>query len=114
MNDVRNDRISHGLIKNPWYHALGYATRAGHYAQNEWHRVQYLQEGARLRGIVDGDNVLDVTDNPFCNNGHVLQAGRLAIRVMARSHIAFRNLRVFNRLEPRHSGDESTTSNRSF
>ncbi len=97
MNDVRNDRISHGLVKNPWYHAMGYATRSGRYALNEWHRVQYLQEGARLRGIVDGDNVLDVTDNPFSNNGPVLQAGRLAIRVMARSQIAFRNLRVFNR-----------------
>lgn len=97
MNDVRNDRISHAVLKNPWYHVLGYSTREGRYALNEWHRVQFLHEGQRLRCVVDGDNVLDLCDSGFGNNGPVLSAGRVAIRVMARSQIAFRNLRIFNR-----------------
>lgn len=96
MNDVRNDRISHAVLKNPWYHVLGFSTRKGHYALNEWHRVQFLQEGDRLRCAIDGDNVLDLRDNSFGNNGPVLNAGRVAIRVMARSQLAFRNLRIFN------------------
>ncbi len=97
MNDVRNDRISHAVLKNPWYHVLGFSTRKGRYALNEWHRVQFLQEGDRLRCAIDGDNVLDLRDNSHGNNGPVLGAGRVAIRVMARSQIAFRNLRIFNR-----------------
>ena len=97
MNDVRNDRISHAVLKNPWYNVLGFSTRKGRYALYEWHRVQFLQEGERLRCVIDGDNVLDLRDSSFGNNGPVLGAGRVAIRVMARSQIAFRNLRVFNR-----------------
>jgi hypothetical protein len=76
---------------------MGYSTREGRYDLNKWHRVQFLQEGHRLRCAIDGDNVLDLRDNAFGNNGPVLNAGRVAIRVMARSQIAFRNLRVFNR-----------------
>jgi hypothetical protein len=97
INDVRNDRISHGMIKNPWHCAMGFATRRGTYALNAWHRVQFLQEGNRLRAVVDGDCVLDLRDNSHSNNGPVLNCGRIALRTMARSEMAFRNFRVWNR-----------------
>jgi hypothetical protein len=97
INDVRNDRISHGMIKNPWHRTMGFATRRGRYALNAWHRIQFLQEGNRLRAAVDGDCVLDLRDAPSANNGPILNCGRIALRTMARTEIAFRNVRAWNR-----------------
>ena len=98
MNDVRNDRISHAMIKNPWHRVMGFSTRAADlYALNQWHRLQFLQQGNRLQCAVDGDLVLDMQDSSTDNNGPVLNCGRIAIRAMARTQIAFQNIKVFNR-----------------
>lgn len=97
INDVRNDRISHGIIKNPWHRTMGFSTRRGNYALNTWHKLQFLQEGRRLRAVVNGNCVLDITDDPHVNNGPVLNCGRIALRTMARTEMAFRNFRVWNR-----------------
>jgi hypothetical protein len=103
MNDVRNDKISHILMKNPWFRPMGMATRDGQYAIGTWHRLQFLQTGRNIRCAVNGDLLLDLEDDPYQNNGPVYNCGRIAIRVMVRSKLQFRNFRVCNRPQFEHT-----------
>ncbi len=97
MNDTRNDRASHGLIKNPWLHPLAFACLPGLIALKEWHSLEFLQEGSCLRGAIDGMELFNVTDSPTNNNGPILDCGRIALRCMIRSKILYRNLEIWNR-----------------
>jgi len=97
MNDTRNTVASHVLVKNPFYRPLGYACRPQRLAENHWHHLAYLQEDSRIRCVINGDVVLDVTDSGFENNGAVYNFGRIAIRGMINTDLLCRNLRVLNR-----------------
>lgn len=97
MCDTRNDLVSHGLMKNPWYRPLGFQMENRRWDLDRWYRLDWLQEGARLRAAVDGLTVLDVTDSPHDNNGSVFTAGHVALRCMMRTDLVVRNLHIRNR-----------------
>lgn len=97
ISDVRNDLVSHACLKNPWYRPMSFQIENRRWETGRWYVLEYLQEGARLRGAIDGVTVMDVTDTGFDNNGPVLLNGRIALRCMMRTDIVFRNLRVLDR-----------------
>jgi hypothetical protein len=97
MNDVRNDCASHALIKNPYFHPLVYACRPERLAIGAWHRLEYLQEAAHIRCVINGDVVLDVHDAPFTNNGPIYNFGHVAIRCMVTTDLLVRDLEVWTR-----------------
>lgn len=94
--DVRCDVAAQILAKNPWCHPLGMSTLPP-LALHTWHRLQFVQEGDRLRAAINGQCVLDVRDEAFGNNGPVLRRGRIGLRLMYATRLRFRNLRVWNR-----------------
>jgi hypothetical protein len=95
--DSRQDVANSALFKNPWLHPLAFQCQRERAAKNQWHRLRFLQEGARLRGSIDGEQLFDVTDRAFINQGPVLRNGHIAIRCMCQTKMMFRNLRVWNR-----------------
>jgi hypothetical protein len=97
MEDCRNDTASHVLVKNPYLHPIGYQDAPESLAIGEWHRLQFVHEGNRLRGAIDGVQMLDVVDDPFSGFGPVMRSGTLAIRCMWDSDILFRNLKVWTK-----------------
>lgn len=97
MNDVRNDVASHALLKNPWFRPLGFRVHGPRYEIGSWHRLDFCQEGQRIRCAIDGDCLIDTRDRPDDNNGPTLSAGRIAIRCMTRTDIRFRDLKVRTR-----------------
>jgi len=97
MVDVPNQFVSHGCLKNPWFKPMSFQLENRRWEEDRWYRLDYLQEGARIRGAIDGLTVMDVTDNAYDNNGPILLNGRIAIRCMMRTDMTFRKLRVLNR-----------------
>lgn len=96
MNDTRNDLASHALLKNPWLRPLAFACQASLIELHKWHTLEFVQEGARLRGAIDGQTIFDATDSAENNNGPILDSGRIALRCMIRSKILYRRLEVWN------------------
>jgi Domain of unknown function (DUF1961) len=97
MCDVRNDLANHGVIKNPWYRPLAFQVENRKWELKRWYRLDWVQEGARLRAAIDGVTVIDVTDNPHDNNGSVFTTGHVALRCMMRTDLTVRNLLIRNR-----------------
>ncbi len=97
MVDVPNHLVSHACLKNPWFKPMSYQNENRHWECDRWYRLDYVQEGARLRGAIDGVTVMDVTDDAFNNNGPILLNGRIALRCMMRTDMTFRDLTVWNR-----------------
>lgn len=97
MVDVPNHLVSHACLKNPWFKPVSYQNENRHWECDRWYRLDYVQEGARLRGAIDGVTVMDATDDAFNNNGPILLNGRIALRCMMRTDMTFRNLTVWNR-----------------
>ena len=97
MCDVRNDLVSHGLMKNPWYRPLAFQMEHRTWDLDRWYRLDWLQEGPRLRAAVDGTTVIDVTDQGFDNNGPVFNSGHVALRCMMRTDLLLRHLRIDTR-----------------
>jgi hypothetical protein len=97
MVDVRNDLISHACLKNPWYKPMSFQVENRRWEMNRWYVLEYLQEGPRLRGALDGVTVMDVCDTGFDNNGPVLLHGHIALRCMMRTDVVFRGLTVWDR-----------------
>ena len=95
--DARQDVANSALFKNPWLHPLAFQCQRERCRKHVWHRLQFLQEGARLRGAIDGELLFDVVDNPFINQGPVLRNGHVAIRCMCQTKFLFRDLRIFSR-----------------
>lgn len=100
MDDVRHDIDSNILVKNPWGYPLAYQCLPKRLKQNEWHKIQVVQEGVRILGILDGMVVFDVEDRADSNNGPVLNSGHMAIRCMWKTRLRLRNLKVYNRRPP--------------
>lgn len=97
MVDTRNDKVSHGMIKNPWLKPVAFQVENRKWELDRWYKLEFLQEGNRVRGAIDGVTVIDYADNAFDNNGPIFQNGHIAIRCMMRTDIVIRNLQVKNR-----------------
>ncbi len=97
MLDTRNDVVSHAVIKNPWFCPVAFQVENRRWELDRWYRVTFLQENNRLRGAIDDVTVFDVSDSGLTNNGPVMRRGRVALRVMMRSDMTFRNLEISNR-----------------
>ena len=100
MDDVRHDIDSNILVKNPWGFPLGYQCLPERLAQNQWHKIQIVQEGDHIMGSLDGKQVFDVRDRADSNTGPVLNCGHMAIRCMWKTRFCIRNLKVYNRKTP--------------
>ena len=97
MNDVRNDVASHALLKNPWRRPLGFQVSGQPVDQGRWCRLEFHQEGGRIRGAIDGRVVLDTIDDSETSAGPVLRRGHVVLRAMARTDIRVRDLEVWTR-----------------
>lgn len=97
MDDTRNDVASNALIKQPWQQPLAYHCGEAPLELGAWHKVQFVQEGNRLRGALNGVVVFDVTDGPGAFTGHHYTHGHLAIRCMIKTRNFYRNLRIWTR-----------------
>ncbi len=97
MFDTRNDLVSHAVIKNPWLCPVAFQIENRRWELDRWYRVTFLQEGNRLHGAIDDVTVFDTTDSGLTNNGPIMRQGHIALRVMMRSDITFRNLEISNR-----------------
>ena len=98
MTDTRNDGQSHALLKNPVLRPLDYRHLMDPHTVGEWHVLEFVQEGGRLRGAIDGVGIFDVHDDPQATGAPIYTAGRIAIRCMTRTQMLFRDLVVMNRL----------------
>jgi len=94
--DVRGDLATQVFVKNPWMKPLAMSSLAP-LALDQWHRLQFVQEGNRLRGMIDGQLAFDVTDDPWTHTGPVLDRGRIGLRLMYGTRMRFRDLKVWNR-----------------
>ena len=94
--DVRADLGTQVLVKNPWLRPLGMAT-LDRLAVDQWHRLLFVQEGARIRAAIDGRWVFDVHDDPLNNTGPVFNFGRIGLRLMYQTRMRFRDLKIWNR-----------------
>ncbi|HXH50150.1 MAG TPA: DUF1961 family protein [Terriglobia bacterium] len=97
MVDTRNDLVSHAVIKNPWFCPVAFQMENRQWELDRWYRVTFLQEDNRLRGAIDDVTIFDVRDNGLTNNGPVMRQGRVALRLMMRSDMTFRNLEIATR-----------------
>jgi hypothetical protein len=97
MVDVRNDVATSILVKNPWNWRMSYGCDTQVLDTDKWHKLQYIQRGNSIIGLMDGKVMIETTDNGFSNHGPVLNSGHIAIRLMLHSKILFRNLKVYNK-----------------
>lgn len=96
----RTDTADHVVMKNPYLHPMAYRAMAEPLALASWHRLQFVHEGNRLRGAINGELIFDLTDDPFSGFGPVLRTGAFSLRCMWGSDMVFRNLKIFNRQDP--------------
>jgi hypothetical protein len=94
--DVRSDVQTEILVKNPWTRPLGMSVLPS-LELNKFHTLLFLQEGRRLRAVIDRQVALDVNDDPLINLGPVFNSGRIGLRLMYQTRMTFRNLKVWNR-----------------
>lgn len=106
MDDVRHDVDSNILVKNPWGYPLAYQCLPERLTQGVWHKLQLVQEGRRIRGMLDGKVVFDVEDSSANNAGPVLNSGHMAIRCMWKTIFCVRNLKVYHKILPYTVVDE--------
>lgn len=97
MADMRNDVENSALMKNPFLYPLSFNALSTPVDKTKWHKLQFLQVGNKLIGAINGTKMVEFTDDGFSNNGPVYNFGRIAIRCMLHSKLAFRNLRVYNK-----------------
>jgi hypothetical protein len=97
MADMRNDLDNSAFMKQPWNFPLAFTSKSKPLTKDTWHKLQFLQIDNKLVGALDGVIMFDCTDEGFTNNGPVLDFGRIAIRLMLRSKMVFRNLKVYNK-----------------
>lgn len=93
------------MAKNPWLKPLAMSSLPP-LALGEWHRLLFVQDGARLRGAIDGRLAFDVTDDPLAHSGPVLDRGRIGLRLMYGTKMRFRGLKVWNRLGEGGQGED--------
>ncbi len=94
MDDTYHRCASHGLFKQPWQKPLAYQCLPERLQQGVWHKIQFLQDGERLRGSLNGQLLFDVRDNANDTTGPILRNGHIGFRCMYKTHLKLRNLRV--------------------
>lgn len=99
MPDARNDIASHGILKWPWKKPLAYNEGSKQIEINKWHKLAFLQQGTHIICSIDNEIIGDIEDKPSSNQGPTLLCGHIAIRCMIRTHMLFRNLKVYNQPE---------------
>lgn len=97
MDDTRNDVASNALLKQPWNQPLAYHCATAPLELHRWHRLQFVQEGGRLRGAINGVVVFDVNDAAGSFTGSHYTHGHLAIRCMTKTRNFYRNIRIWTR-----------------
>ena len=97
MNDVRNDCVSHAILKNPWFCPVGFKVVREEWDLDQWYTLEYLQVGEHIQAAINGNIVIDWRDSAATNNGPVLDKGRIALRLMRRTDMMFKNLEVWNK-----------------
>jgi len=93
---ARVETSTHTLMKNPWHRHLGVSSGPP-VEIGQWHRLLFVQEGARLRCGLDGREVLTGLDDPLNGSGPVFSIGRIGLRLMFQTRMRFRSLRVYTR-----------------
>ncbi len=100
MNDVRNDTGTAFSRKNPFAYRIGFGSAPAPFTINEWHKLQIVQIGGKVRGAIDGKVLLEFEDNSRTNTGAILNYGHIAIRCMVHSALVYRNLKVYTEKLP--------------
>jgi hypothetical protein len=97
MDDIRHDTESHIFNKQPWGFQLAHQSQPRQWTHNEWHHIQLVQEGQRLRGTIDGVLIFDVIDSPDMQQGPTFNCGHIAIRCMWKTKMLVKDFKVYNK-----------------
>ena len=98
MDDARNDVASHVLVKNPWLRPVAYRCMDAPLQLDTWHKLRFLQIGARLQGWIDDQLIFNFTDDPDAHSGPVYRLGHVAVRSMIKTSALLADLEVDVRL----------------
>lgn len=93
---MRTDVETQYVNKNPWGKAM-YIGCVPRFEQNRWYRLSCIRTGHRLVGLLDDKVVFDVTDDPYDNNGPVLNSGRVVLRQMYNTTMRYRNFVIYRK-----------------
>ncbi len=97
MVDIRNDKATYFLSKNPWYKPLDAQVEDRNWEKDRWYHIEFLQEGNKLKCVIDNKIVAQGEDNGLNGQGPILHNGHIAIRFMMRTNMIIKNLKVKNR-----------------
>lgn len=93
---MRTDVETQYVHKNPWGKGL-YVGCVPRFEQNRWYKMQFIRKGNRLYGAIDGKTVFDVEENPYDNNGPLLNSGRVVLRQMYHTAMKYRNFVIYTK-----------------
>jgi hypothetical protein len=65
--------------------------------QNCWIKIRFIKIDNTLYGSFDGKTVFVVEDDPYDNNGPVLNSGRVVLRQMYNTAMRYRNFVIYQR-----------------
>ena len=97
MDGIRKDRATSLLFKNPRLHALAYQVLPERLPLHTWHKLQFIQDGRRFRGAINGQTVFDVTEPAGDPSGGTYNFGHLSLRNMFKTKFLWKNLTVYAR-----------------
>ena len=95
---MRTDVETQYLHKNPWGKGL-YVGCLPRFEQNRWYKMQMIKKGKHLYGAIDGKLVFDVEEDPYDNNGPLLDRGRVVLRQMYHTAMRYRNFVTYTKNE---------------
>ncbi len=93
---MRTDVETQYVHKNPWGKTL-YVGCIPRFERYRWYKMQFIKKGNRLYGAIDGKVVFDVEENPYDNNGPLLNSGRVVLRQMYHTAMKYRNFVIYTR-----------------
>lgn len=97
MVDIRNDKATYFLSKNPWYKPLDAQVEDRIWETDKWYHIEFLQENNKLKCVINNKIVSQGVDNGLNGQGPILHNGHIAIRFMMRTNMLIKNLHVMNR-----------------
>ena len=95
---MRIDVETQYLHKNPWGKGL-YVGCLPRFEQNRWYKMQLIKKDKHIYGAIDGNLVFDVEENPYDNNGPLLDRGRVVLRQMYHTAMRYRNFVIYTKNE---------------
>lgn len=93
---MRTDVETQYVNKNPWGKTL-YVGCMPSIEQNRWIKLRFIKIDNKLYGSFDGRTVFNIEDNPYDNNGPVLNSGRVVLRQMYNTSMKYRNFVIYQR-----------------